>query len=244
MIASGIERNASQLAKVGEEATSGWISIGGIPTRIEQELGVSFRLIYEGELLSHSTSDRNAFRRNKHAIRKRLHPQLKQLWATDRKLKWIASLPAAGIPFSTEIPPVPTIVSIAKKYERCGNGFVPLIPGPEERPSSLYVSLDILFLRREPPGAVVKGGDIDNRLKTFFDALEMPEDCQDVTEAFSEDEKPMYCFFAPKDDQLISEVKVTTDLLLEPAKGTTQHDLNHVMLLLHISVSHYGEMWR
>jgi hypothetical protein len=35
--------------------------------------------------------------------------------------------------------------------------------------------LNILFLRADIPGKVVQSGDIDNRLKTLFDALRMPQ---------------------------------------------------------------------
>jgi len=34
----------------------------------------------------------------------------------------------------------------------------------------------VLFLRREPPGRVYQGGDIDGRLKTPFDALAVPQE--------------------------------------------------------------------
>jgi hypothetical protein len=39
--------------------------------------------------------------------------------------------------------------------------------------NGLICRLAITFLRREDPGAVVHGGDIDNRLNTLLDALRM-----------------------------------------------------------------------
>src|SRR6266849_6098917 len=52
-----------------------------------------------------------------------------------------------------------------------GKQFVPLV----RQSLALACSLDILFLRREEPGSLIlQGGDIDNRIKTLFDALKMP----------------------------------------------------------------------
>jgi hypothetical protein len=40
----------------------------------------------------------------------------------------------------------------------------------------LVARLSIVMLRPEPPGSIITaGGDIDNRLKTLFDALRMPK---------------------------------------------------------------------
>ena len=40
----------------------------------------------------------------------------------------------------------------------------------------LVCGIRVLFLRREPPGRVYQGGDIDGRLKTPFDALAVPQE--------------------------------------------------------------------
>jgi len=204
---------------------------------------MAFRLIYEGELLSANAGDKTAVRKNKHAIRKQLHPQLKRLWQTDKHLHFhaivpVQGIPIGGLPISNVFPT--NLDYIAKKYERCGNGFVPLIE-PEGPLVNLYVSLDILFLRRERPGAIIKGGDLDNRMKTFFDGLKIPENCEDITEPFEVDECPMYCLLC--DDKLISEVKITTDLMLRPASRSSRHDLNQVMLVVQVNVGRYGETW-
>jgi len=51
--------------------------------------------------------------------------------------------------------------------------FVPII----HRPHEFSCTLEVLFLRREKPGNIIRNGsDLDNRLKILFDALRMPLD--------------------------------------------------------------------
>ncbi len=226
--------------------SEGWISVEGIPVRItdrNERTRMSFRLIYEGELLAAGTGDRAALRRNKHAIRRQLHPQLKKLWETERLLQYYWHGPITGkeYPGDQPIPKDEGLNYISKKYERCGCGFVPLIgvgqPGEEDPEEAC--SLDILFLRREPPGAVVRGGDIDNRLKTLFDGLTLPQSCEDI-EPPDDDEKPMYILL--RDDSLISEMNVSTDLLLRPPKDTGKHDVNDVVLIIRATLLAAGAL--
>ena len=91
-------------------------------------------------------------------------------------------------------------------------------------------SLNILFLRREGPGSLVKsGGDIDNRLKVLFDALRMPQTCDEVCgEAPTPGEEPFYCLL--EDDRLISKVTVETNWLLTPLEPN-EH-INDVHLII------------
>jgi hypothetical protein len=70
--------------------------------------------------------------------------------------------------------------------------FVPLV----REQLSLLCSLDILFLRPDVPGkAIQSSGDIDNRLKTLFDALRMPQNDTELGPYASpgEGEEPFYC---------------------------------------------------
>lgn len=207
---------------------------------------MSFRLIYEGELLSSNASCKTAVRRNKHAIRRQLHPQLKRLWETEKTLRYYAFGPIVGKSYRSDEPPPPKdegLQYIAVKYSRGGFGFVPTIgvghPGQED-PNDIC-SLDILFLRREPPGRIVQGGDIDNRIKTLFDGLRLPQNGDDVTDPPEEHEKPMYCLL--RDDQLISDVRVNTDLLLRPPKGTAKHKLNEVLLVIEVKIRPTSALW-
>jgi hypothetical protein len=65
---------------------------------------------------------------------------------------------------------------LAGQFARNGYNFVPLVT---ER-LLLLCRLDVLFLRPDPPGSLIKSGDIDNRLKTLFDALRMPENASEL----------------------------------------------------------------
>ena len=101
--------------------------------------------------------------------------------------------------------------------------FLPLAT----RDLDLIVSLDILFLRYDQPGqTLLQSGDIDNRLKTLFDALRKPRDLSETGGADpDQDENPFYVLL--EDDSLITHLSVTTDLLLEPNKS-----VNDVRLII------------
>ena len=64
----------------------------------------------------------------------------------------------------------------------------------------------------------MNSGDLDNRLKTIFDALRMPENEDELGKYKipDENEKPFYCLMT--DDKLISNVSMDTDILLEKVK--------------------------
>jgi hypothetical protein len=118
-----------------------------------------------------------------------------------------------------------------------GFRFVPII----HRPHELACELDILFLRRERPGAIVShGGDLDNRLKTLFDALRMPHDALELAGVVPEcPNQRMYCLL--EDDALITRIQVSTQQLLE---GTLpgEHP-STVELLIHVTVQSTYPMW-
>lgn len=90
--------------------------------------------------------------------------------------------------------------------------------------------MHITLLRPEEPGSIVtQTGDIDNRLKTLFDALRMPHKSSEIpSEATPENtDKPFYCLF--EDDNLISGLSVTTDRLLDDVKTSSE-----VVILIHV----------
>lgn len=119
----------------------------------------------------------------------------------------------------------------AEKWNRANRGFIPLITAD----SCQSCSLDILFLRPEPAGMVVQGGDIDNRLKTLFDALRLPANLEEAGgPKHSDDEDPTYCLL--EDDSLISEVRVVTDQLLMLPKAK-ELDKADVFLVIDVKVS-------
>lgn len=177
---------------------------------------MEFTLVYEGQLFAHNETRERAF--HKHSIRKQFHPQLRRLW----KLKlphWINSTQTSQLRLKYNAGD-PIIEQIARKFSVCGYKFVPLV----REDLVLACKLDILFLRREVGrGKIIQGGDIDNRLKTLFDALKTPSRCEEIGGAKAEsDEDPFFCLL--EDDSLITEVRLRADTLLTPIdSGQDEH---------------------
>lgn len=191
--------------------------IYGTGDPLEEEC-VQFRLLYSGRLLGASRNDTRAS--IKHDIRRELHPQLKRLWATNRNLahyakshvvRWLESHPEDKAVFngSDEQRVHYGLLHLAEKWSRANRRFIPLVT------EDLFVrcSLDVLFLRPEESGMVVRGGDLDNRLKTLLDALRLPTNADEIGGSSAKDEdEPTYCLL--EDDRLISDVRVNADQLL------------------------------
>lgn len=213
-----------------------------------EDCHMEFRLVYSGRVLGASRSDTRATL--KHQIRREFHPQLRRLWQTNSSLQSLIkyyglhvydeqnprnfSLDNLGRPpdvdkdedfyvdFGAE--------ALTKNWARCGYKFWPLIT--EDFP--LRCSLDILFLRPEEPGMLVRSGDLDARVKTIFDALRMPNNLAEAGGIGPQaDEDPFYCLL--QDDKMISEIKVTTDhLLLLPHEREIQ--ANDALLIIHVKL--------
>jgi len=200
-----------------------------------------FRLLYDGRLLGASRSDTRA--PHKHEIRRELSPQLKRLWETDPNLfqvlrtmgnYWLSDHPEdkETLP-STDDGVRQSLREFglrywAHKWERGSHGFIPLVTQDME----LRCSLDILFLRPEAPGMLIRGADLDNRLKTLFDALRLPANLDEMGGSIQAGE-PTYCLL--EDDRLISEIKVTADHLLLLPKEESSHS-NDVFLVIEVSL--------
>ncbi len=141
---------------------------------------------------------------NKHEVRRALHPQLRELWTHEplrhRAHEWLAA------------DPDPDASAGDALREVGGHVFAVLV----QAKLKLVVELDILLLRPEDPGAIVQRADIDNRLKTLFDALRRPVLAQEIPENWDPEaaEQPLHCLL--DDDRLISRVNVDTDRLLAP----------------------------
>jgi hypothetical protein len=172
---------------------------------------VEFHLLYQGNQL---TSDGRP--NIKHAIRKEFHPQLKQLWKSNSQLSTLARgrglyadrtipLPDSATPEEAE---ASFFEWMGRLYARGNHHFVPLV----EQSLCVKVSLDILFLRRDQHPLIKAGGDIDNRLKTLFDAFRVPDDTSGLGGVPDKGEDPFFVLL--QDDSLISEVKVSTGSLL------------------------------
>jgi hypothetical protein len=85
----------------------------------------------------------------------------------------------------------------------------------------LVCHLEILFLRREGTGSLISkpkdeyGGDLDNRLKIFLDALRVPVSVDEIpSDAVPEGNEQPYFYCLLEDDALITKVQVEADRLL------------------------------
>lgn len=195
-----------------------------------------FRLTYEGPLYASQPDDCGfkGDRRgpNKHDIRKKLHPQLKRLWEITPFLKAGSGTgPDALITEETEEIDY-RIETLSKVHSHYGWNFVPLI----SHSLKLFCGLDILFLRPEAPGSVIQSGDIDNRLKTLFDAFRVPLAGERYDERRPEhDEEPFFVLL--EEDKLITKIAVETDQMLEPVNG--KFNKSDVRLIITVNIRPY-----
>jgi len=163
---------------------------------------MEFRLFYRGTLKS------NGGISQKQQIRRDFHKQLQKLWQQS-PLKAFESFH----------------VSLSKRISSFL--FVPLV----SRQFYAIAKIDILFLRPEEPGAVVtQSGDIDNRLKTLFDALRMPKDENEIPKGDNPKEDEAFFFCLLEDDFLITSFSVISDRLLIEA------DPSEVVLIIKVKI--------
>lgn len=148
---------------------------------------------------------------HKHHIRQHFHEQLALLWQQ---------------PPLNEI--APFLLKLRDGSDYCllrplgDHMFVPLITAE----MNVVAELRVVLLRPEPPGRLItSGGDIDNRLKTLFDALSMPRHVNALpTQMLAGN---FYCLL--EDDNLVTAVNVTAEQLLEPGV-----DPNTVDVTVHV----------
>ncbi|HEV2232791.1 MAG TPA: hypothetical protein VGV68_05225 [Terriglobia bacterium] len=215
----------------------------------KMEEGMVFRLTYEGPLLGASRDKTRA--NHKHEIRRTFHPQLRKLWQ-ETHLKDIEDY-EGDLPRGMKAPDNrfsrfsghdvrprskgKRLKTLPQRFCRSGYGFVPLVT----EDLSVACGLEVLFLRPDSPGQIVKSGDIDNRLKTLFDALRLPMDANELGRytSPSEDEKPFYCLL--EDDRLISKVSIETDTLLQPTSENA--GVNDARLVITVSLRPYRSTW-
>ncbi|MFI5107966.1 MAG: hypothetical protein ACHP78_03865 [Terriglobales bacterium] len=188
---------------------------------------MEFRLIYRGALPAQGSGKGGKRRKEKHAIRREFHRQLKELWNQNPFLRkrgtGLIHVEREGVVEKH----CTRLELIAEQYQVNDFSFVPLI----NEAGGLACSLHILFLRRDNPGHLIEsGGDIDNRIKVLFDALRKP-DGNEIRHCHpAEDEKPFHCLL--ENDVLVSEVSVTTDRLLLPQEPG--EDIHAVMLIVQV----------
>jgi len=171
---------------------------------------MEFTLIYQGPLKANGSIE------DKQAIRREFHIQLAELWKQEplssraqNSHVLLNNVVTTGM-LSTD----PT--SAMQKVNDFQ--FIPIVSSK----LNLIAELDITFLRPEPPGRIVtQGGDIDNRLKTLFDAFRVPKELKEIPkgEVPGPGENPFYCLL--EDDNLITKIAVRTDRLLKPCKDSS-----------------------
>lgn len=204
---------------------------------------MEFRLLYTGRL--HAQTVKRSPVKEKHSIRKQFHRQLVELWKQHPLLRGQLTEPVLVDKVPSNIFPNrkrhhvrryekphpearPYVEHVANDFQRYGYRFVPLV----SKSGGLSCSLDILFLRRDNPGNLVKsGGDIDNRIKVLLDGLRMP-DSEDEIGGFKPEshEDPFFCLL--EDDDLITGMNVNTDrLLLNMSNDENPHDVHLVILV-------------
>lgn len=167
---------------------------------------MEFRLTYSGPLLA--TQDKRVGQRSLHvhSIRQVFHKQLKHLWQVHPVLLKSSNAYTGAQPGDEET------------FQRAGYTFKPIATSA----LSLHCKLDILMLREGNPGSVPY--DIDNRVKTIFDALRMPKGPNELGAETSQgqcmpsaDEDPFFVLL--EDDNLVTHVSVSSDRLLEPVEN-------------------------
>ena len=188
---------------------------------------MKFNLTYEGSLPSSGNKPKNE---DKWRIRKHFHPQLLDLWknhpalkrtiltgryfpiiggATIRQVHHLhPGVPILHGPESPDLPIDRGVIDLCEPIVKHGAVFSPLV----RETFALHCGLKILFLRREGPGRVYQGGDIDGRIKTLLDALAMPQHVEQVLERTTTGMAPMHVLL--EDDSRVSGLTVESERLL------------------------------
>jgi hypothetical protein len=195
---------------------------------------MKFTLTFEGELGSNSRPVK------KWEIRKYLHPQLQELWRINPTLQHVLrnrQIPKEGAFFvlekhhSVDENKFPTPQTTEREtIDLCvpivcgGREFIPLVRDSY----ALNCALKIIFLRKEEPGRVYQGGDLDNRLKTLFDALAIPSADQIIDDPSIDG--PIFCLM--ENDRMITGLSVETHRLLS-RPNVSKH---HVQLIIEVDV--------
>ena len=169
---------------------------------------MEFTLTYRGSL--HPKGSKSANKSHIHSIRYHFHSQIKNLWELEPLIDYQDLLRRGedGI-----------------RIKRYGVEYVPLVC----KKLSFVCHLDITLLRPQVSGEIVHhSGDIDNRLKTLFDALSMPQNKNQLPKGAMQ-HKGMF-FSLLEDDALITKVSVESDKLLEEVE-----DESEVLLIIRVN---------
>lgn len=179
---------------------------------------MQFTLVYRGPLKSNARPDA------KHMLRRYFHRQLRQLWNAyplNEYGKWLEPLSEKN--------------ELSVLRPKHGFTFAPLVC----ESMHAVAELDIKLLWPHAPGSIItSGGDIDNRLKTLFDALKLPSEPTALPSGATPqpDEAPFFCLL--EDDSLIARVNVDADRLLESTADSAE-----VALFIRVTTRNLGDIW-
>ena len=177
---------------------------------------MEFRLTYAGRLLAHKGGRSSHI----HDVRQMFHPQIKALWAKHPVLNRGHSV----------VPAIPDPErDWGAQIEEHGRLWQPLAT----KQNGLVCELDIVMLRDGPLGGLRT--DMDNRLKTLFDALRIPPS-DSFPEGGIPPNEPLYVLL--EDDCLITRVAVTSDTLLEEVGGVPRGE-DAVRLMIGVVIRPY-----
>lgn len=174
-----------------------------------------FTLWYDGKLPSRGGRD------DKHHLRSAFDPQLKELWGSG---------PLRGLQHARA--PDADVTHVVSAF---GSHYLVLV-----RPIVGMVELDLTLLTpTEPRLPALSGTDIDNRLKTLFDALRLPSQAQEVPKQGQRRpvEDPMCVLL--EDDRLVSSVSVRADRYL----GAPGRDDVRLLLKVRVHSEHTPRTW-
>jgi hypothetical protein len=187
---------------------------------------MKFTLTFDGELPSTGNGSRKT--EKKWEIRKHFAPQLEELWQTHAALRQVKDgfivwpRPSQYIMSESHheydesiIPSAPVTaqrlqagqIDLCALIEKNGRSFKPIV----RKSFALTCSLDVLFMRKESPGKLYQGGDLDNRIKTLLDSFSIPRHKEQMIEDPTIAD-PIYCLI--EDDSLITGIAVRTERLL------------------------------
>jgi hypothetical protein len=189
---------------------------------------MEFTLKYRGPLPGGNASGKVEY---KHAIRKALHEQLADLWTRDPRLNGLNTdefhVAQKSERFTYDVPrPIQGTQNFFFRVPCGGIDFIPLVI----RLRYLECQLVIDWHRHDPPGTILSpNGDVDNRLKTLFDAMRIPQNASELP-AGETHTGPFFCLL--EDDSLITKLSVDTSQIL----GSAMFGANDVELTIHVTV--------
>ena len=204
----------------------------GFARPVKAEGCVEFRLLYTGELPPDGDAP------TKQRIRSYFHPQLKRLWSLHPNLIQYSVMRGAYVSAEAQSQTrdelsVIGLKSLAAEWSEFGYNFLPLV----QNDYCLSCSLEILFLRKGGQGHLVTNGDLDARIKTLFDALQKPQQKSECGGALpTEDEDPFFVLL--QNDKLISELKITTDQLLDYSGRFLPNSSAHLVINVKLNPTH------